>query len=1121
MKLTAIILLAFCLQISAKGIAQNVTLSLKNAPIEKAFKEIKKQTGYNFIYYKAALGNTNNIDLSVKNEGLENVLEKIFKGQPITYTISGKYIAIKERDESVSTTVSLNEPPLLIEIHGKILNQQGEPLQNVSVIISGSTIGTSTDRDGHFTLNTTDNKNVELEISSVGYQSKKVSVGKQTEINIVLELELAGLNEVVVTALGIKKEQKSLTYATQEIKGSDIVDSRETNVVNALQGKFSGVQINNTSGAVSSSSRIQIRGVNSLSGNNQPLFVVDGVPFKNSNSRWVGYGGADYGNEIADIDLNNIASITVLKGANAAALYGNRAANGVILITSKSASQAAGWGLTFTSNTTMQVPSYFMAYQDRYGQGSNGKYSYVDGNGGGVNDDYGGSWGPKLDGSLVDQWFGKQQPWNAHANNVKDFLNTGWISDLNIAVAKKTENSSIRISFGDIRQKGTMPSTDESKNNIGINSSVNISKKVTVQLIGNYSRLKNDNIPTSGYTDGNIMSQIIFGGRQIDYNRMKDYENPDGSQKNSYSSVSDNPFWLYHNNTNSRLRQRIFGSIKLQYDITPWLNFMVQNGIDSYSETRKEIVNGYTSYARNTGSGGSFNLSEINHSESNLDAILSVNKDVLSKLNVSANVGANLRNNKDRSVGLGASELVVPNIFNIANVKGLAAPSNYESESETQSLYGQLTLGYDNYLFLTGTARNDWSSTLPKDNWSYFYPSVGVSFIPTSLVTLAPWIDYLKVRANWAQVGNTASPYQLSPTFSSGLPWDGRPMYQVSNVYPPVNLKPEITTSREVGINVQLLANRLRFDVTYYNSNSKNQILRLQIPYSSGYSTQVINAGNIENSGVEIGLSGTPYTTNNFSVDLSANWSQNKNKIVELTEGVTTYQIGGIWGVNSYAKVGGSYGDIIGSAFARDADGNIIVKSNGMPKKDPVNKKIGNIMPDWVANFNASLRYKKISVSMLFDMRKGSNMYSLGHRYGTFAGITAETAEGGIRENGIVFKGVTDDGKPNTVSVNPQLLYSTANLTGINEFSTFDGTYIKFRELAVNYRVDPKILSFTGFIKGATIGLAGRNLAILKSNMPKGFDPEVTSGGTDSGLGFEYGYIPTNRSYNIKLQINF
>lgn len=1122
MKLTTILLLVAVLQVSARSNAQAITYEAKSVSLEKLFSVIKQQTGFVFFYRQDDLVNTFSVSVSFKNTPLQKALNEILKGQQLSFNIQGRAIFITRVPvHTDGSEEELSLPPVMdMQIKGSVTGKEGKPLAGVSISVKGTSSGASSDNNGNYSISV--QKGDILVFSYVGYITQEIEINTQTRIDVQLTEDSKIMNEVMVTALGIKREQRSLTYATQEIKGSDIVDSRETNIVNALQGKFSGVQINNTSGAVSSSSRIQIRGANSLSGNNQPLFVVDGVPIKNSNSTWIGYGGADYGNEIADIDLNDVGSVTILKGANAAALYGSRAANGVILITTKSAdNERGGWGLTFTSNTTMQTPAYFLAYQNKYGQGSDGKYSYVDGAGGGVNDDYGGSWGPPLDGRLVDQWFGKQEPWIAHPDNVKDFLNTGWISDLNLSVSKRSDIGSIRFSYGDIRQKGTMPFTDEAKNNIAVNSSVNVSKKITVQLIGNYVRLKNNNIPTSGYTDGNIMSQVIFGGRQIDYNMMKDFENPDGTQKNNYSKYADNPFWLYKYNTNSRLRERLFGSIRLLFDLTPWLNLMLQNGIDTYSENRKEIVNGYTSYASNAGSGGSFKLSEINHSEYNFDAILTVNKDIFPKLNLNANVGANLRNNKDRSVGLTAAELVVPNVFNIANVKGSPSPSNYESESETQSLYGQLTLGYDNFLFVNGTARNDWSSTLPKNNWSYFYPSLGVSFIPSAFINMGDWIDYLKLRANWAQVGNTAAPYQLSQNYVAGIPWNGMAMYQVSNVFPPVNLKPEITTSKEVGLNVQLFKSKLKFDITYYHSNSENQILRLQIPYSSGYSTQVINAGNIRNSGIEIGLSGTPISTNKFSLDLTANWSENRNRILELVDGVSTYQIGGIWGVNSYAKVGGSYGDIIGSSFLRDSEGNIIVDGKGLPKKDPVNKKIGNIMPDWLASFNASLRYKNIYINMLFDIRSGSNTYSLSHRYGSFSGVVAETARGHIREDGIIFKGVTEDGKPNTVSVSPQLLYSTANLTGINEYSTFDGTYIKFRDLSLNYRFTNEILKATRFLKSATLGFSVRNIAILKSNMPRGFDPEVTSGGTDSGLGFEYGYIPTNRSYNLKLQFTF
>ncbi len=1117
MRITAILLLAACLQVSAGSRAQSVTISVKRAGIVQVLEEIRKQTGYSFIYTDELLAPVPPLTLSVRKAPLEEVLHRCFDRQPVSFEILDKIIVIRPRP------VIRTEPEKQVNnitVKGRVTDENGNPVI-ASISIKGTTRGVATNERGEFEISDVDPQAVLL-ITGVAIEGVvEVPVKNQQSLTVRVPVRVLEQKEVVVTALGLKKEKKSLTYSTQEVTGDQIVDSRETNIVNALQGQFSGVQITNTQGAVSSSSRIQIRGVNSLSGNNQPLFVVDGVPMRNTNSRWVGYGGADYGNEIADIDLNNVASVTVLKGANAAALYGSRAANGVVLITTKSAGNQKGWGMTFTSNTTLQRPSYFPEYQNKYGQGSNKQYSYVDGIGGGTYDDYGGSWGPALDGRPIDQWFGKQQPWIAEPDNVKSFFQNGWIASNDLSIARQAEKVGIRFSYSDSRQKGTLPFTDETRNSISLNASVQITDKLQSQVIANYVRLKNNNIPTSGYIDGNIMSQVIFGGRQMNYEMMKDYRTEDGKQRNTYSRLSDNPYWLYKYNTNSRIRDRFFGSAKLQYDILPWMNVMVRAGLDTYSEQRDEIVNAYTAATAQAGSGGAFNLTEMNFREFNLDAILSVDKDLGSKLNLNANLGTNLMNNQFRSVGLQAAELVVPNIFNIANVKGAAVPSNSFVEYEMHSVYGQLTLAYDNFLFVNGTARNDWSSTLPANNASYFYPSVGLSFIPTALLPNSNWLDYIKLRANWAQVGNTAAPYQLVQTYSAGVGWNGVPMYQASNVYPPENLKPEITTSKEIGLNAQFLRKRLGLDVTLYQSNSRNQILSVQVPYSTGYSSLKINAGNIQNQGVEIGISGTPYRTQKFSWDLGLNWSKNTNKVIELAPGIMLYQIGGIWGVNSYAQQGGAYGDILGSAFLRNDAGSIVVNSQGIPLKDPDRQTLGNIMPDWVVNLRTGFRYQNLSLNILFDMRKGSSIYSLGHRYGSFSGILAETAAGDIREKGIVFDGVTQDGKPNETATEAQLFYSTANITGINEFSTFDGTYIKLREIAFNYAVPARLVKKTHFLHAASLGLSGRNLAILKSNMPKGFDPEVTTGGTDSGLGFEYGYIPTSRVFNFKIQVSF
>ncbi|MDH6311325.1 TonB-linked SusC/RagA family outer membrane protein [Parabacteroides sp. PFB2-10] len=1108
MKLVVFFAAFFICQVSAiESKAQHTTVDLhmENATLLSVIQSIESQTDYVFFYSNEEIDLNKTVNIHIQKGKINEILDNILS--PYAYTIEEKRIHIIPH-------ILQNKR----QITGTVTDQKGQPIIGATVMEKGTTYGVVTDINGIYTIQV--DNNATLLFRYIGMRQEEVAVRGRSSIDIVLKELVSELSEVTVTALGIKKERRSLGYATQELTGSAVQVSHENNLVNALSGKLAGVQITNTSGGVASSARIVIRGAKSLSGNNQPLFVVDGVPVHNSNSSTFLYGGVDYGNEISDIDPNNIESVNVLKGANAAALYGSRAANGVILITTKSAEKAdKGVGVTFTSNIGLNNVKYIPKLQNKYGRGLNGEYNYVDGVGGGLNDSNSESWGPPLDGRLVDQWFGKQQPWVARPNNVKDFFQMGTVFTNDISITQKSDKVNTRISFGDYREKGTLPNTDQVKNTININNSINIVKGLDFDMSASYINLTNDNLSQGGYTGGNFMNTVIWGGREMDWSRQKDYINKDGSQKNMYSPFDDNPYFLYNKNTNSRKRQRLFGNISLKWQITDWLNVMGRVGLDTYAEHRKSVTDAFTASVEQAGHGGKFSMSEQNYQELNFDFIASFNKSFLEKWDLSADVGANLRKNNARYVSLGANELVIDNLFNISNVKGNPTRSNSTTEYENQGVFGQVNIGYGKFIYLNATARNDWSSTLPKENWSYFYPSAGLSLLLNDLFKIESKIlSYSKIRYNWAQVGNATSPYALTGIYSSADAWEKYPVYSAPTELPPINLKPEITTSSEVGLDLVFFMNRLTLDATWYSGSSKNQILSITTSAASGNLRQKVNAGEIKNSGIEVKLGGTPVLTKDFRWDLTLNWSKNKSEIVDLYPGIDSYTIGGIWGCNVLAKPGGTYGDIYHRPFARDEAGNVIIGANGVPQAAVNVDKLGTINPDWLAGLMSSFTYKNLTLNVLFDMRKGSDIFLLSYRYGCMTGVMDETARGDIRETGFVFPGVKENGSVNDIVVSPQVYYKTVSSF---EPYIFDASFLKLRELSLSYSIPQKYLAWTKAVKRANVSFVGRNLWLLHSNLPKGYDPEVSLGGTDAGQGVEYGYIPTNASYNFSLQLVF
>jgi len=992
-------------------------------------------------------------------------------------------------------------------------------------------------------------------------------IGDRTSIDVNLEVDVLGLDEVVVTSLGISRQKKALGYAVQEVSGDDLAAVQETNIVNSLSGNIAGVQVINSSGAVGSSARIIIRG-NSSFGNNQPLFVVDGIPINNSGSNNDQWSGADFGNNAMDIDPNNIESVNVLKGASAAALYGTRAANGVVLIKTKQGKvipgQGRSLGVSFTTSTTFDRMYILPNYQNEYGQGYHGSeyvfdqyqldhpgvyanyqeyvlgrsFTYVDGKGGGVQDYRDESWGPRLDVGLMIPQFdspyneetGVRTPseWVSHPDNIKDFFETGVTFINNLAIMGTTERSSSRLSLTSTNQTGTIPNTDLNKYNVGVNTTVNVTRKFTASISANYIQNQSDNLPGQGYDANNVMQSIGgWFGRQVDVMDLKEnwkewVVKPNGTVDpyNWNSNYHNNPYWSLYNNTTSRKRDRTFGHVKLDYRILDWLSVMGRIGTDYYFETRKRII--YDQSNENH-EGGEFWQQHRRQVETNADVIFTVNKDIGADITLDASIGANYMNNKYNYMQLSASALTVPNLFTVGNVTGNPGYSMYDREYESNSVFGEVNLGFRNYLFLSFTGRNDWSSTLPKDNWSYFYPSVNLGFIFTDAFGISGDIfSYGKIRANYAQIGAFAGAYQIVPTYSSSSPFNGIPQYRYTRELPPLNLKPEQTSAFEVGGEFKFFMNRFGFDLTYFQRKTSNQIMAVDITPSTGFTSMRINAGEIENKGVELILNGTILqSATGFNWDVTVNWFKNKNMINELYGDLEAYQIGSSWqSVSMEARPGKPWGNIYGGGYLRDDQGRVLVE-DGFPMHDPDPVLLGNTEPDWTGGITNTLSYKGVSLRFLIDIRKGGDVFSVTDWFGAYSGVSKETVENNIREEGIVYDGVNADGSPNTTRIAAEEYFQ--GWWGLHEECIIDGSFVKLRELILGYDIPQSFMERLGFIHSANISFIGRNLALLWTHETNtiNIDPETTYGTGNSQVGMEQYQLPATRSMGIQLRLNF
>jgi TonB-linked SusC/RagA family outer membrane protein len=1035
-----------------------------------------------------------------------------------------------------------------VKISGVVTaKSDGLPLPGVSVAVKGTANGVQTTTDGKFSLNA--NVNDVLKISYIGFASQEITVKQsETGLQIVLQEAANSLNEVVITALNISKDKKTLGYAVQGLKSKDISEAKESNLVNALAGKIAGVTVTNSQGDMGSS-RIIIRGETSIAGFNQPLFVVDGVFI--DNQQFLGTNGSrDFSNGIADLNPEDIESLTVLKGPNAAALYGYRAAAGVILIKTKTGRGAKGLGVTINSNTSFASVNILPDYQNEYGQGSNGKFSYVDGKGGGVNDGVDESWGPALDGTLIPQFYsnGQAVPFVAHPDNVKDFFKTGVTLNNGIALAGSTDKADYRLSYNNLHQTGIIPNTSQGRNTFALNSTFKLSPKLTVTTIANYIKDDADNLPGAGGRRAtSTMLQFTWFGRQVDINQLKNYKDANGNTFNWNNSYYSNPYWLAYENTVGQHKNRLIGSVELNYKIVDGLSANFRTGTDYYTDRRKIKI----AYGTNGTPFGSYEEDAYTFSETNTEGRLQYTRKLNSDFSLDLMGGGNISTQQTEQNDQVAPKLAVAGLYTLSNSRDPLVSLNNFYKYKIYSYFASAQLGYKNYAFLNVTARNDWSSTLPRASLSYFYPSVNGSLVLSEALDIrSDVLTYLKLRGGWSKVGKPGTPYQLINTYNFTAPFGANPQQNLSSIDLNPNLKPEITTSGEAGFEVGFFQDRLHLDVSVYNTNSINQIVNVDVSPTTGYSQKLINGGRINNKGVEVQLGITPIKSKDFTWDITTNYSLNRSKVAKLDdEGrLQSIILGTDRTVQVLAALGRPYGTLYGNAYTRDASGQIVIGANGTPVINPTKQYLGKFTPNWLGSINNSFTYKGINLGFLVDARFGGSIYSNTNRTGTYTGVLASTlpgrgaANGGISyyypgnnasagavqvtgsapagvtvyNDGMIFKGVKADGTANTTILPAQSYYK--GFTNVDEAFVYDASYIKLREVKLGYTFPSRWVKSVG-LQSATLSLVGRNLWIIHKNAPN-IDPE-TAFNTGNGQGLEDLTLPTVRNIGFNINLKF
>ncbi|MCF4102260.1 SusC/RagA family TonB-linked outer membrane protein [Gillisia sp. M10.2A] len=1046
-------------------------------------------------------------------------------------------------------------------VTGTVTDEDGLPLPGVNILVKGTSTGVQSDFDGNYSIQASQGD--VLVFSFIGLQKAEYPVGASKTLNVTLKADAAQLDEVVVTALGIKREKKSLGYATQEVDGSEVSDVPTSNFMNSLSGKVAGLNIK-SSGTIGGSSNVVIRGNASITGNNQALFVVDGTPISNANTngsnQQAGRGGYDYGNAAADINPNNIASINVLKGAAATALYGARAANGVVIIETKKGNKGKGIGVSVNSSIMISNvdKETLPVYQNEYGAGYGAYYESEDGyfnlydvDGDGTLDEttpftedasFGGKFDPNR---LIYQWnsiypqltdtYQVATPWVAAEHTPNDIWETGYTAINSVALDGGSDTGSFRLSANNMLQEGNLPNSEIKRNTITFSATQDLTDKFGASANITYTKTDGKGRYGTGYSSGNPMQQFRqWFQTNVDLYEQRDAYFATGENitwnPNSPSDLSpiysDNPYWTRYENYETDTRNRYFGNLNLNYEINDIFSVVGRFSFDTYDELQEERIN--------VGSADVASYSRFNNrvAEYNYDLILNFNKDLTEDLNLDGNIGGNLRRNQRNYIQAATNGgLNKPGFYALSNSAGpLLAPTEVEYTSMVDGVYARAGLGFKNTYFVEGTIRRDRSSTLPMDNNTFYYPSVSTSIL-LSNVFEADWLNFAKLRANYAEVGNDTNPYNVFNTYVVNPGFAGSGSASNGSSLKNLNLTAETSKSYEVGLEANFFDKRFGFDVSYYRTRTYDQITPVPVSNATGFDTKLLNAGTVQNKGLEVLLNINPIRTEDFNWNMTINWSKNENEVIELTDGIDNLELASLQGgISINAAPGQPYGAIRGTDYIYDDNGNKIVGSNGYYLKSSTsNEIIGNIQPDWTGGISNNFQYKNVSLNFLIDVQQGGDIFSLDTWYGFATGMydrSVGTNELGnpIRNSianggGVILPGVTADGQPNTVRARTDYY---ANPYGYardaNKGHVYDASFVKLREAGLTYNFGDNVLDALPFTN-ASISLIGRNLWIIHKNIPYS-DPEA---GLSSGnvQGYQSGAYPTAREIGASVKFNF
>lgn len=1131
-KLVRALLVSTLFTVPTQLVSAQLNIALTNTQLGTMIQQIQSQSQYQF-FYDDELADTPIGTVNASGSSVEEVLDQALAGKGISYRVDDNVIYLSKENSS-NTSASVNSVQQdQQQITGRIIDSTGEPLIGVSIIEKGTTNGTITDWDGNYTLNAP--TGATLQYSYIGYQSVEmvVEAGK-TVIDLTMKEDTEMLDEVVVTALGIKREKKMLGYAVQELKSDELNKTGDPSVTSALQGKVAGLSMNTSATGLGGSTKITIRGNSSLSDNNQPLWIVDGVPFSdNSNSDASFYGGVDRGGASLDINPDDIESISVLKGPNAAALYGSRAGNGVILVTTKKGSKKDGFGVRYSGNFTWTKIAETLEMQNRYGQGHINTKAEDGPTGAIYSSGDGSSWGPVLDGSDQVAWNGETYPYLAYGNKLKDYFNTGFSQTHNVSIQNGTETSHYRASFGQSSNKGVFPNEELSRTNIDLNAGTELNKYFSMDGKISLSRTKATDRPEYG-TYGAI-NQLMGIPNNVRLQDLMQYSDEDHVHVNwnGPSAGVRNPYYVLNQRHNSDERWRAFGYYNAKINFTDWLHFSAKYAFDYYrtrieSTNAGDGINNETTVSTITNDEMSRN--EENFFESNAEFMLMGDKQITDNFRLGFNVGANFMYQRYEILGAAVGNRVDKTswMLNAANQINSVSEDGYKRAMN--SVFGSAQLAWKEYLSLDLTARNDWSSTLPKQNNSFFYPSANLSFVISDFVrsldkTLPSWITFAKLRLSAAQVGKDTDPYQLYNTYS--FKYDkGVLTPSKDNVKMNDQLKPEIATSYEVGLDMKFFDNRLGFDFTYYYSKTKNQIMKVPAaaPWSGG---QWVNAGLISNQGVELMIYSTIVDTKDFTFDLNVNMAHNVSMVKELAPDYNVSYMFFNGDGNFPIKVGAREGEKLGEIYAgtlyqRDDQGRILInKENGLPmtttdEAERVANPIGNIQPKLTMSVSPTFTYKGVTLSAMFDMKFGGDIFSYSEMNATGSGLAARTANRG-EDNGymMVFPGVYEDGTPNTTEISASQYYGSL----LPEDFLYDASFIKLKELSLGYSFPSKLLKKTP-LSSLNVSFVARNLCYLLKHTP-GTSPE---GGYDTTMfsqAIDYAALPYTRTFGLSVSLGF